>query len=53
MITMGSQIIGEKLARCMVEEYLANTFDPNSRSKDKVLRIVDFENEQIEELKTA
>ena len=53
VITMGSQIIGEKLARCMVEEYLANTFDPNSRSKDKVLRIVDFENEQIEELKTA
>ena len=53
VITMGSQIIGEKLARCMVEEYLANTFDPNSRSKDKVLRIVDFENEQIKELKTA
>jgi ribose 5-phosphate isomerase RpiB len=37
--------IGEKLAECMVAEYLSCTYDPNSRSKDKVQRIVDFENE--------
>ena len=45
IITMGSQVIGEKLAECMVKEYLSCTYDPNSRSKDKVQRIVDFENE--------
>ena len=45
VITMGSQVIGEKLAECMVAEYLSCTYDPNSRSKDKVQRIVDFENE--------
>ncbi len=45
VITMGAQVIGEKLAECMVEEYLSCTYDPNSRSKDKVQRIVDFENE--------
>ena len=46
IITMGSQVIGTKLAECMVEEYLSCTFDPNGRSGDKVQRIVDFENEQ-------
>ena len=45
IITMGSQVIGTKLAECMVKEYLSCTYDPNSRSKDKVQRIVDFENE--------
>lgn len=45
IITMGAQVIGEKLAECMVEEYLSCIYDPNSRSKDKVQRIVDFENE--------
>ncbi|MBP3852532.1 MAG: RpiB/LacA/LacB family sugar-phosphate isomerase [Erysipelotrichaceae bacterium] len=45
IITMGSQVIGTKLAECMVKEYLSCTFDPNGRSKDKVQRIVDYENE--------
>ena len=45
IITMGSQVIGIELAKCMVKEYLGCTFDPESRSKNKVQRIVDFENE--------
>ena len=45
IITMGSQVFGTKLAECMLKEYLSWTYDPNSRSKDKVQRIVDFENE--------
>ena len=46
IITMGAQVVGIELAKCMVKEYLSCTYDPNSRSKDKVQRIVDFENEQ-------
>jgi ribose 5-phosphate isomerase B len=42
---MGSQVIGIQLAKTMVKEYLSCTYDENSRSKDKVQRIVDFENE--------
>lgn len=46
IITMGAQVVGIELAKCMVKEYLSLTFDPNSRSKDKVQRIIDIENEQ-------
>lgn len=45
IITMGSQVIGIELAKCILREYLSLTFDPNSRSKDKVERIVEFEKE--------
>ena len=41
---MGAQVIGTELAKCMVTEYLSLTYDPNSRSKEKVERIVEFEN---------
>ena len=44
IITMGAQVIGTELAKCMVTEYLSLTYDPNSRSREKVERIVDFEN---------
>lgn len=43
IITMGSQVIGIELAKCMVKEYLSLCFDPNSRSKEKVERIVEYE----------
>lgn len=46
IITMGAQVVGIELAKCIVKEYLSCTYDPNCRSKDKVQRIVDFENEQ-------
>ena len=44
IITMGSQVVGIELAKCIIKEYLNLTFDPNSRSKDKVDRITEFEN---------
>lgn len=43
LIAMGSHVIGTKLAEKLLEEYLKYTFDPNSRSKDKVNRICEFE----------
>ena len=45
IITMGAQVVGIELAKCMVKEYLSCTFDPNGRSGAKVQRITDFENE--------
>lgn len=45
IITMGSQVVGIELAKCMVKEYLSCTFDPQSRSMPKVQAIIDFENE--------
>lgn len=46
IITMGAQVVGIELAKCMVKEYLSCTFDPESRSKNKVQAIIDFENAQ-------
>ncbi len=45
IITIGSQVVGLELAKCMVKEYLSLTYDPNSRSKDKVERICRYERE--------
>jgi len=36
LIAMGSQVLGIELAKCLVKEYLSNTFDPASRSLPKV-----------------
>lgn len=44
IITMGSQVTGEELAKCLVKEYLSQTFDPACRSMPKVQRIYDYEN---------
>ncbi|MBE6702259.1 MAG: RpiB/LacA/LacB family sugar-phosphate isomerase [Ruminococcaceae bacterium] len=43
IITMGSQVIGIELAKCIVKEYLSVSYDPECRSKDKNQRIRDFE----------
>ncbi|AJC70132.1 RpiB/LacA/LacB family sugar-phosphate isomerase [Trueperella pyogenes] len=43
LIAMGSQVIGNKLAEKLLEEYLKYDYDPNSRSRDKVNRICEFE----------
>jgi ribose 5-phosphate isomerase B len=45
IITLGSQVIGVELAKCLVGAYLSSVFDPASRSTPKVARIVDYENE--------
>lgn len=47
IITMGSQVVGVELAKCIIKEYLSVTFDPESRSKDKVARITEFENKGV------
>ena len=43
IITMGSQVVGIELAKCMVKEYLSVTYDPNSRSAPKIERIYEYE----------
>jgi ribose 5-phosphate isomerase B len=43
LIAMGSQVLGIELAKCLVKEYLSNTFDPASRSLPKVARITAYE----------
>ncbi|WP_071129361.1 RpiB/LacA/LacB family sugar-phosphate isomerase [Varibaculum massiliense] len=45
IIAIGSQVVGIKSAEVFLEEYLKNDFDPNSRSKDKVARICEYEAE--------
>ena len=45
IITMGAQVIGIELAKCLVKEYLGQTFDPNSRSAPKLKKIYEYENE--------
>jgi len=47
IITMGSQVMGIELAKCLVKEYLGLSFDPNSRSKAKVDRIISYEKGEI------
>lgn len=44
IITMGAQVIGIELAKCLVKEYLQNSFDENSRSGEKVRAILNYEN---------
>lgn len=44
LIAMGAQVTGVEVAKCLLEEYLAHSFDPNSRSGEKVNRICSYEN---------
>lgn len=46
IITMGSQVMGIELAKCLVKEYLSLTFDPNSRSAAKLARLMEYEKEK-------
>ena len=43
LIALGSQVMGIELAKSLVKEYLANTYDPNCRSAIKVARIYEYE----------
>ena len=47
IITMGAQVTGIESAKCFVKEYLGLTYDPNSRSKEKVDRIISYEKGEI------
>lgn len=43
IITLGAQVTGIELGKCFVKEYLSLSFDPNSRSANKVERICEYE----------
>lgn len=43
MIAIGAQVTGEELAKCLLGEYLAHSFDPQSRSFAKVQSIANYE----------
>ena len=45
IITMGSQVTGVELAKCLTEEYLSLSFVRNERSSLKVDRITEYERE--------
>ena len=45
IITLGAQVTGIELAKCLVKECLSVTFDPESRSMPKVARITEYEKE--------
>lgn len=47
LMAMGSQITGPELAKALVTEYLANEYDPESRSAPKVARIEEYEKERM------
>ncbi|MDR3120475.1 MAG: RpiB/LacA/LacB family sugar-phosphate isomerase [Clostridiales bacterium] len=43
IITMGAQVTGIELGKCLVEAYLGAQYDPKSRSAPKVERITAYE----------
>lgn len=45
LIAMGAQVMGAEVAKCLLETYLDNIFDPNSRSAPKLARIYEYEGE--------
>lgn len=47
VITLGAQVIGIELAKCLVKEYLSLTFDPNGRSAEKIARIMEYDKEKV------
>jgi ribose 5-phosphate isomerase B len=47
VMTMGAQVTGIELAKCLVKEYLANRYERNSRSASKVDRIVEYEKKGV------
>ena len=44
IMTLGAQVTGVELAKCLVQSYLKEQFEPQSRSAPKVQRICDYEN---------
>ena len=44
IMTLGAQVTCVELAKCLVQSYLKEQFDPQSRSAPKVQRICDYEN---------
>lgn len=45
VVAFGTQVTGVELAKALLVEYLANTYDPASRSAPKIARIATYEAE--------
>lgn len=43
IIAFGAQVMGVEVAKCLLKEYLSQSYDPNSRSAPKVCRITEYE----------
>lgn len=43
VIAMGAQVVGPELAKVLLKEYLSNTYDPASRSAEKIAAIHEYE----------
>ena len=43
IITLGARVVGQELAKSIVDAFLANTFDPNGRSAANVQAINDLD----------
>ncbi|MDR0285168.1 MAG: RpiB/LacA/LacB family sugar-phosphate isomerase [Propionibacteriaceae bacterium] len=43
VVAFGAQVTGIELAKALLTEFLAHTYDPESRSAPKVARIAEFE----------
>lgn len=46
IITMGSQVMGDKLARTLVRTWMQSEYTPGGRSEPKIQRIYEYEKEQ-------
>ena len=46
LIAMGSQVLGDKLARTLVRVWMESEYTPGGRSQPKVQRITDYEKEK-------
>ncbi|MEE0200249.1 MAG: RpiB/LacA/LacB family sugar-phosphate isomerase [Muricomes sp.] len=44
IITIGAQVTGIELAKCLVKEYLETAYIPTARSATKIDRIIQYEN---------
>lgn len=49
IITMGSQVMGDKLARTLVHSWMESQYTPGGRSEPKIQRIYDYEKEHTPE----
>jgi ribose 5-phosphate isomerase B len=45
LMTMGSQVTGDKLARTLVRTWMESAYTPGGRSEPKIQRIYDYEKE--------
>lgn len=43
IITLGAQVVGIELGKCLVQEYLNAEYEQNARSGPKIARIIEYE----------